>query len=211
LNKCMITSSFDSHCLKSKLPGVEMETSFSCSPLRLLGVKPNLRVNTSVMGAAPWLTNPVGAALRVSCTTRLPETADIIVKKFASLRKDIGMNSEAKWLVFKPHPGFQWGNNDYLAYKRITQGPTADAREEPEGTSNRDDTNRRERQCGRWSLGRSAQLDCNSLTNAGTEVRRMRQPRRILSGHRARDGPPNLSLYQVAQPRASLDPSVNFF
>jgi hypothetical protein len=76
------------------LPGVEMETSFSCSPLRLLGVKPNLRVNTSVTGAAPWLKNPVGAALRLSCTTRLPETADKIVKKIESFRKGIETSSE---------------------------------------------------------------------------------------------------------------------
>jgi hypothetical protein len=73
-----------------------METSFSCSPVRLLGVKPNLRVNTSVAGAAPWLKNPAGAALRLSCTARLAETADIIVKKLVSLWKGIGMSSEAK-------------------------------------------------------------------------------------------------------------------
>jgi hypothetical protein len=64
------------------------------------------------------------------------------VKKFASLRKDIGTNSEAKCLGFKPYPDFQWGNNSHHTFERITQELMVEictAQEESEGTSNRDD------------------------------------------------------------------------
>jgi hypothetical protein len=46
-------------------------------------------------------------------------------------------------LVFKAYPGFQWGNDSYHAFKRITQELMAkirDAQQESEGASNRDDT-----------------------------------------------------------------------